>query len=106
LKEIKHDLVSPFHLGFDPDGTRLAIVSASGRGLIATLGAHAPLTSLSGHAGAINSISFSPDGRRAVTASDDHTVREWNADTGACLLVYRGHTGPVVRATFLLTASG
>ena len=34
---------------------------------------HAEAAVLQGHAGQINSVSFSPDGRRVVTASADHT---------------------------------
>ncbi|MGR3302530.1 MAG: ankyrin repeat domain-containing protein [Candidatus Scalindua sp.] len=35
---------------------------------------------LTGHAGAVNSISFSPDGTRIVTASEDQTVRIWDSN--------------------------
>jgi hypothetical protein len=34
------------------------------------------------HYGPVNSVAFSPDGRRMVTASDDATARLWNAATG------------------------
>ena len=34
------------------------------------------------HRGAVNSASFSPDGKRLVTASDDTTARVWDAGTG------------------------
>ncbi len=36
---------------------------------------HAEAAVLQGHAGQINSVSFSPDGRRVVTASADHTAQ-------------------------------
>jgi WD40 repeat protein len=34
------------------------------------------------HLGKVNSASFSPDGQRVVTASDDNSARVWEADTG------------------------
>jgi TPR repeat protein len=43
---------------------------------------------------------FSPDGARAVTASDDNTARLWDAKTGASLAVLQGHTSPVNSAAF------
>jgi WD40 repeat protein/tRNA A-37 threonylcarbamoyl transferase component Bud32 len=47
--------------------------------------------------------SFSPDGRRVVTAfgeCPDFTARVWDADTGQELTVLRGHEGPVGAAHF------
>lgn len=38
--------------------------------------------SLSGHRAAVVWVSYSPDGTRIVSASDDHTVRVWDAATG------------------------
>ena len=40
---------------------------------------------------AIFSVSWSPDGRRLATGSDDHTVKIWEADTLQELLVLREH---------------
>jgi WD40 repeat protein len=46
---------------------------------------------LVGHAGAIVSAVYSPDGKLVVTASSDKTARLWCAATGNCLFVLRGH---------------
>ena len=34
------------------------------------------------HEGPVEEASFSPDGRRVVTASADHSARVWDAETG------------------------
>jgi hypothetical protein len=49
---------------------------------------------LRGHQDNIHSLSYSPDGRRIASASDDKTVRVWRAETFACLEVIPG-TGDV-----------
>lgn len=55
---------------------------------------------LIGHEGTVRSAAFSPDGRRIVTASTDHTARLWDAASGNQLAVLRGHDRPVVAAGF------
>ena len=64
-----------------------------------------------GHEGVIGSTRFSPDGRFIVTASDDGTVRLWNAQTGQEVRQFIGH-GAIVNAVtvspdsrFLVSAS-
>lgn len=44
-----------------------------------------------GHALAVNSAQFSPDGKRMVTASSDGTARVWDVATGQVLAELRGH---------------
>src|SRR6266536_1937877 len=55
-----------------------------------------------GHAKKVNSIAWSPDGKRIASASDDGTVQVWDADTGKRVLTYRGHAGPVTTVVWSL----
>ena len=43
------------------------------------------LRTLAGHTGKIRSVSVTPDGRRAVSAGKDKTLRVWVLETGQCL---------------------
>jgi len=73
---------------FSPDWTRVATVGDPDRIVVVSevaLGAKS--YRLEGHTARIWSLGFSPDGARIVTGSEDKTAREWDAKTGAELLV-------------------
>jgi len=53
------------------------------------------LQPLEGHSDWVNAITLSPDGRLAVTASKDRTLRVWDLETGACLHILNGHKDEV-----------
>ena len=55
---------------------------------------------LKGHDGNVNFASFSPDGKKIVTASKDKTVRVWEAESGKELKKLEGHTDEVNSASF------
>src|SRR5206468_3812283 len=55
---------------------------------------------LKGHTGYVNSVCYSPDGRRLASASDDRTVIVWDATTGQEALSLKGHTGRVESVCF------
>ena len=54
---------------------------------------------LKGHTFGVKSASFSPDGKRIVTASDDKTARVWDI-SGKLLAELKGHTGEVWSPSF------
>jgi WD40 repeat protein len=53
-----------------------------------------------GHQGRVNSVCFSSDGQRLVTASDDGTACLWDCRDWSLLGTLRGHAGGVVCAVF------
>jgi serine/threonine protein kinase len=54
---------------------------------------------LTGHSGPVRAVAMTPDGSRAVSASDDQTLRCWDLQTGQTTQVLRGHTGAVTAVT-------
>jgi WD40 repeat protein len=52
------------------------------------------------HDDRVNSIRFSPDGKKLLTASCDQTARIWDAETGKELQVLRGHGRSLLLAAF------
>ena len=55
---------------------------------------------MSSHEAAVRSVSFSPDGTRIVTASEDNTARIWDTATAKEIAVLRGHSAAVLSGAF------
>lgn len=49
---------------------------------------------LAGHTDPVTHVALAADGRRAVSASFDNTLRVWNLDSGACLARFSAD-GPI-----------
>jgi WD40 repeat protein/tRNA A-37 threonylcarbamoyl transferase component Bud32 len=58
------------------------------------------IATLAGHTEYVEGGSFSPDGTRVVTASEDKTARVWDTTTGKELLKLEGHTKGLRAAWF------
>ena len=55
---------------------------------------------LQGHASAVWSVAFSPNGRHIVSGSLDKTIQLWDAQTGGQVGNLQGHTGSVNSVAF------
>ncbi len=73
------------------DDGRRVFTTAQERGFIRDTADPAAATPVSGHADAIVTAQFSPDGARLATGAWDTTVRTWEVPTGRALRVARGH---------------
>ena len=53
-----------------------------------------------GHDNGVSSVSFTPDGRYALSGSFDHTIKLWDLSTGEELRTFRGQASGVSSASF------
>ncbi|MFW9261055.1 WD40 repeat domain-containing protein, partial [Nostoc sp. CALU 546] len=55
---------------------------------------------LEGHSEGVSSVAFSPDGKTIASASDDKTVKLWDAATGKEITTFKGHSNAVRGVAF------
>ncbi|HEY5096179.1 MAG TPA: WD40 repeat domain-containing protein [Candidatus Eremiobacteraceae bacterium] len=91
-------------LAFDPSGRYLATVGRDGSAKLHDLAGITPSSDpppiamrdqrdqLEGHAGRVNSVVFSHDGKRILTSGSDGKVKIWNVQGGAMMLAWNGST--------------
>src|SRR5262245_48765159 len=58
------------------------------------------IRTFTGHTGEVNSVAFAPDGRTALSASDDKTLKLWDVGTGREIRAFTGHAGRVQSVAF------
>ncbi|KAF2686634.1 hypothetical protein K458DRAFT_362825 [Lentithecium fluviatile CBS 122367] len=58
------------------------------------------LSTLEGHSDVVNSVAFSHESAWVASASDNKTVKIWDARSGACLLTLKGHINHVESVAF------
>ncbi len=74
------------------DGTLLAVASNIGI-WIYDIQTREALALLTGHTGAVERMSFSPDGHTLATGGQDNSVRLWDVETQTEIGTLEGHTG-------------
>lgn len=53
-----------------------------------------------GHLDSMNTLAYSPDGTRIITASDDGKIKVWDVQSGFCIVTFTEHTGGVTACQF------
>jgi WD40 repeat protein/DNA-binding XRE family transcriptional regulator len=53
-----------------------------------------------GHTAGVTSVAFSPDGKTALSGSDDNSLILWDMASGEIIRRFEGHTGGVTRVAF------
>jgi WD40 repeat protein len=50
------------------------------------------IRTLEGHASGVKAVALTPDGRRAVSGSDDNTLKVWDLESGSLIASFTGES--------------
>ncbi|KMU73218.1 transcriptional repressor rco-1 [Coccidioides immitis RMSCC 3703] len=53
-----------------------------------------------GHLNSMNSLVYSPDGQKIITAADDGKIKVWDINSGFCVVTFTEHTAAVTACEF------
>ncbi|KAL2375112.1 hypothetical protein RJZ57_000387 [Blastomyces gilchristii] len=53
-----------------------------------------------GHLDSMNSLVYSPDGQKIITAADDGKIKVWDTNSGFCIVTFTEHTSGVTACQF------
>jgi hypothetical protein len=97
------EVKEPWGVVVSPDGTRLACSRIDGewrRLAVFDATSGKPVAVCNGHRDDMVAFTFSPDGARLASTSEDQTARLWDPATGAPLATCRGHLSKVLDVAF------
>jgi len=58
------------------------------------------LLTFTGHSNSVNSVAFAPDGRTALSGSDDSTLKLWDVASGKEIRTFTGHSNGGLSVAF------
>jgi WD40 repeat protein/class 3 adenylate cyclase/energy-coupling factor transporter ATP-binding protein EcfA2 len=87
----------PSETALSPDGRSIAVAfAATNTVTVYDVASGEPRFELRGHRFSVNSIAWSPDGRRIATGGNESSARIWDGQTGRSQLELLGMEGPVI----------
>jgi WD40 repeat protein len=96
-----HESQGTTNVAFSPDSKHLVTVSGEDYSLVLWETATGKeVRKFKGHQADVNSLEFSADGKRLISASSDKTVKLWTVATGQVERTFTGHADMVSTARF------